>query len=83
MAYKSGIVPKDPAAIPAYLERELTAISRELVQLEPQAAIFDRLEAVPSRPREGFIGYFAADVHGPQAGYYSYIGGAWQRFVMV
>lgn len=78
-AYAPGPVPKDAAALPAFLGVELTKIATAIQLLA--LGHLDMSYSPPARPREGDIRLADGTRWDPGAGagVYAYYGGGWNR----
>ncbi len=78
MSYFPTPVPATPAEIPAYLARELQALSQSLSGVQ-DFLILDTLHVAPKKPREGMVVKADGVNWNPAsgAGFYGYKSGAW------
>lgn len=80
MSYEAPNLPESVGVeVKRYVGRELQliaeAINRPVFNLLTQ---FNVEQAIPDKPRQGMVAYFAAGVAGVNEGIYRYDGSAWQ-----
>lgn len=70
---------KDMSELIRYLYEELERISQETKEGRSITQIFDEHNVMPTRPQDGMVARFAANIVAPAtpAGLYEYVAGAW------